>query len=129
MELQNFLVLPFMLLVCLIHYKFNGIPHRQHKAALAAIAEKWHLHVVDDGYVTMSGVYQGTDVSFEFQPIRRRKFPQFIARINCSSSYRVTLAPGSMFAALGADGENIDRMFEVSVEPESPSSEFLKKRT
>ena len=32
-----------------------------------------------------------------------------------------------MFAALGADGENIDRMFEVSVEPESPSSEFLKK--
>ena len=127
MELQNFLVLPFMLLVCFIHYKFNVIPHRQHKAALVAIAEKWHLHVVDDGYVTLSGVYQGTDVSFEFQPIRRRKFPHFIARINCSSSHRVTLAPGSMFAALGADGENIDRMFEVSVEPESPSSEFLKK--
>jgi hypothetical protein len=138
MEIEKiFTTLPFIIFPLVI--TFLVYHYRRRKKKFAAIAEKFNLHMSGGAIstVTLSGVYQGTDVSFQFRPGSKHSQPQFIARINCSSSYTVTLQPQTAFTGLKEklgmtkdveiDDDIIDRMFEISVEPESPSSEFLKK--
>jgi hypothetical protein len=133
--------IPFSLIFFMFLFGLISVAIRRRKLKLTAIAEKFNLHMSGCSFfvrtVTMSGVYQGTVVQFQFDPGGKHTKPQFIARINCSSSYTVTLQPHTASTGLMESlrkskdvlifDDIIDRMFEISVEPESPSSEFLKK--